>query len=535
MKREKYSFNRRVILAFLAVCIMLFISGARLLKVNLGGYSQAAAAQGQYSLTLFQSRGTVYDRNRLPLSNLPSGYVAAVTATPRSVTLLRSVLPSGDYSATIQRLRQGKPAILELDSRLSADGITVLERNDRYSGLSPHIVGYTDSDNHGVSGIEAAWDSLLYSEGSTNIIYSCDALGRVLSGIAPTVNEPETSADGVVLTIDSRIQQIVQEETAEMGCGAAVVLDVKSGEMLALHSFPAFDPNDPSAALNADDSPFLNRALTNYNAGSVFKTCVAAAALEDGFEAHNVFTCTGQKELNGISFVCNRALGHGDFSLEKALAHSCNVYFYELALATSPEMLTTTAEKMGFTKSIALSRGISSPAGVLPSPAILSQNSAAVANYAIGQGDIMISPLNLAAAYAAIANDGVYHTPQLISGTIESGKFLPSATHAGEKILSADTCRTIKKALSLAVTEGTGKSAMPEGCSAAGKTATAQTGWLKDGRSVLVSWFAGYFPAEDPKYVVVLMKEDGNSGSSDCAPVFKAIADRIWQQNTPMQ
>lgn len=529
MKKKSYSFHRRVILAFLAVCIMLFIGSAQLLKVNMGQYSQAAAAQGQYILTLPQHRGTVFDRNLTPLTNLPNGYTAAVCPTPQSITLLQSVLSREEYSQAAERLKNGKPILINISDRISADGITLFENRRGYSGLAPHIIGYTDASNHGKTGIEAAWDSLLYSESATQLQYSCDALGRVLPGVEPQIINQTNSvyANGVVLTLDSKIQRIVEEETENMGCGAAVVLNPQSGEILALHSFPAFSQTNPAASLSAPDSPFLNRALKNYNAGSVFKSFVAAAALEEGFNPASVFNCSGHLNLEGKNFVCNKSSGHGDLTLNSALAHSCNVYFYNLALETRPEKLISTAERFGFSQSIFLSRGLTSDNGILPSASKLSQSGAAVANYAIGQGDIMISPLNLAAAYAAIANGGTYNTPYLVSGTCENGKFNPSVPKTGEQVLSAFACNEIKAALEKAVLEGTGISAKPENCTAAGKTATAQTGWVKNGKKILISWFAGYFPAEKPEYVVVLLKEDGTSGSADCAPVFKRIADRI--------
>ncbi len=530
MKKKKYSFALRTAAAYFVVAVLFFICGARIIAINLKGYSAVAAAQGQYKLSIYRHRGTIFDRNMDPITNVPGQVTAAVVATPQSLTALGNTLPRGEFEAAVQRLNSGRPILLQLDKKIVAGGITLFDTYQRYSGLAPHIIGYLDSEGHGKAGIEAAWDSLLYSNVSTEIIYNCDALGQALAGVAPTVANTQNSAvkNGVMLTLDNGIQRIVQEETADMGSGAAVVLEVATGNVLAMHSFPAFDPEDPAADLGRTDSPFLNRALCNYNAGSVFKSCVAAAAIENGTDIGTTFTCTGSIDVAGVNFVCNKSGGHGEMDLKSALAHSCNVYFYELALSLPREVLCSAAQKMGFAAGIDLANGIVSDSPTLPSEATLTLSPAAVANFAIGQGEVMVSPINLAAAYATIAADGIFRTPTLIAGVVNNGTVTPTVSAHGERVISETTCATLKEALITAVAEGTGTAATLKYCSSAGKTATAQTGWLKDGRQVIISWFAGFFPAESPKYVIVIMKEDGKSGSSDCAPIFKSIADRIY-------
>ncbi len=529
MKQGAYSFYLRTAGAFFAVTLLLFICGTRILAVNQKGYSAAAARQGQYTLNIYKHRGSIFDRNFNSLTNISGATAAAVVATPQSLTRLQSALSSEDFYSAAERLKSGKPILLHPEEKLSASGITLFSTYQRYSGLAPHIVGYLDSSGHGESGIEAAWDSLLYSETCTSINYKCDAAGNALAGITPEIFNLKNDAvdSGVVLTIDSRIQQIVQEETTALGCGAAVVLSPQTGDILALHSFPAFDQSNPQASLSSKDSPFLCRALQGYNTGSVFKSCIAAAALESGDFTDQTFVCDGYINVDGIKFVCNKSAGHGEMDLRSALARSCNVYFYKLALATDPAQLYSTALKMGFGEEIKLASGLITKGGSLPNQSLLTTTPAAVANFAIGQGDVMISPLNLAAAYAAIANGGTYYNPRLVLGIKDKDTFSPATTPQGNRVLSPATCATINKALTLAVAEGTGTAAKMDHYTAAGKTATAQTGWQKGGKNVLISWFAGYFPADSPRYVIVIMKEDGRSGSADCAPIFKKIADRI--------
>lgn len=527
--RKNNSYIFRVGSVYLAVALLFFVCGARLVQVNIDNPQPASANQGRYSLNVYRHSGTVFDRKLNPLTNIPGGITALCVATPQAVTSLKSALGEQDFQSALERMNGGKPILLEINTQLIANGITNIKTHRRYSGLAPHIIGYLDGSGHGKTGILADWDSELYSEDKTTATYQTDALGRVLAGIEPIIDGQENSAilSGVALTIDRDIQQIVQEETAELGSGAAVVLQVGTGKILAIHSLPFFDQDDPASALDKPDSPFMNKALSGYNVGSVFKSVVAAAALESGIPSETRFTCNGSLDVGGVNFVCNRAEGHGEMDMSSALAHSCNVYFYNLALMTDATQLIETAKKLGLGDGFALSRSITNSAGTLPFAETLSQSPAAVANFAIGQGDVMLSPLSIAAAYATIANGGIYMRPSLIEGTVLSQKLISAEPSESHQVLHPDTCKKLMEALNLAVTDGTGTKAQPKYSAAAGKTATAQTGWEKDGRSVLISWFAGIFPAESPEYVIVVTKEDGTSGSNDCAPIFKRIADRL--------
>lgn len=517
---------------FFAVLLMLFIGGAGIIRVNLSGYTQTAESQGKIELTVYKHRGTIFDRNFRPLTNIPGELTAAVVASPQALTSLREQLSAPQFENLLERFSTDKPVLLSLSEPIYNDGITLFETYTRYSGLAAHIVGYTDNDMHGVSGIEASFESLLYSDDSTKISYTGNAAGGVLMGVSPTVTGGENRAvkDGVILTLDKRIQQIVEEETMGLGTGAAIVMDVENGDILALHSLPVFSQSDPAASLNSNSSPFLNRALSSYNAGSVFKSCIAVAALENGVGSEHIFNCNGSLQIGGLTFVCNRSSGHGNVDFNTAVAKSCNIYFYKLALMTDPQALYSTAISMGMDGEISLCSGISSSNCVLPSAKLLADSEAAVANFAIGQGDVMVTPLALAAAYNSIASGGIYYTPRLIYGILQNNSLSPSSFSTGKRIMSEDTAFTLKEALCQAVIEGTGTSAAPDNCTAAGKTATAQTGWIKEDTRVLQSWFAGFFPVEEPKYTVVILKENGTSGSADCAPVFRAIAQRICNE-----
>ena len=151
------------------------------------------------------------------------------------------------------------------------------------------------------------------------------------------------------------------------------------------------------------------------------------------------------------------------------------------------------------------------------------------ANFSFGQGLLMASPVQVAASYAAIANNGIYNQPLVIKSMVDENKieFKEVASPPSRRVVSEKTSKTVKKALEKAVNEGSGKSAKPSNTTASGKTATAQSGWYANGMEITHSWFAGFFPSDNPKYVVVILKENGKSGSYDCAPIFKSIAELI--------
>ena len=209
---------------------------------------------------------------------------------------------------------------------------------------------------------------------------------------------------------------------------------------------------------------------------------------------------------------------------------SCNPYFINLASKLEPEQIVEMADRLGFGTATALADNLSAPAGSLPRAEELN-SPAAVANLAFGQGTLMATPLQLASLYACIANDGGYQKAMLIEGLVDDeGNLLEEAEiQPPLQAMSVSTAHTIQRFLIQTVEEGSGRHAKPEGGTAAGKTATAQTGWYDGEREILHTWFAGYFPAEEPEYAIVVLKEDGSSGATDGAPVFKEIAQGINQ------
>ena len=291
-------------------------------------------------------------------------------------------------------------------------------------------------------------------------------------------------------------------------------------------SVPDFDVTNLGDYLETDNSPLLNRALAAYNVGSVFKPCVAAAGIEAG-KGGFCYTCTGGTKIIDRYFKCHNSAGHGYMNLKYGLANSCNTYFYNFAFETGGERIYNAASALGFGKSVKLCDGILTAKGSLPKSESLS-NIAYLANFSIGQGELLISPAAMLNLYCAIASDGAYNTPSIVEGTLSDGTFTPYKSGQRTRAMKKETAAVLREYLSAVIEEGTGKSAKPSAVSAAGKTATAQTGKYENGTEICEGWFCGFFPAKDPIYTVIVFSENIQKQSASCAEVFAEIADRIY-------
>ena len=232
-------------------------------------------------------------------------------------------------------------------------------------------------------------------------------------------------------------------------------------------------------------------------------------------------------EVGGVEFGCYEYKAHGVVDMCGALERSCNAYFIHLAQKLDREKMISTLSNLGFGKSIDLCDGITSVSGYLPKVSEL-DSKAAVANLAFGQGTLTASPLTVCAYMSCIANGGAYNTPYLVEKAIDGTNIVfEHEKRAGEYVMSGNTASILSKYLKSAVENGNGRGAKPENTTAAGKTATAQTGKFENGEELYNTWFSGWFSVENPRYVITVFKERGSGGASDCAPVFKAIADKI--------
>ena len=524
MKKRVIAFLLTIIISFLSLWGRLLYLSASPITVN--------ALNCLRTRDIATIRGMIYDRNLTPLVNLRYREKLLILPTEEAMGVLKK---SGADNETIKAMSEGYFLIRDNDLNekvYPSDSIKVIKSYQRYASSSlVHIIGYTDLSGDGVCGIEKYFDDTLKSQGGTlQVIYSADATGRILTGEGVEIrNSGYYDYDGVVLTIDSDIQRICEEalDNNHITKGAVVVMDVSTSQILASVSYPIYDRDNLSSSIDSPDAPFINRAFTQYPVGSVFKVVTAISAIENNIKLPR-FSCNGSITKSGNTFNCSDINGHGILDFGTALSGSCNPYFIELGTTVGGEALLGTSQKLGFGRATDFGNGYMTDKGTLPSIEALNSD-AAVGNLAFGQGDLSATPVQIANLFACIGNGGILNEPSIIYGyTNKNGDFSPSGVANGERAISGHTCTILKNALMKTTTDGTGKHAFSSLYACCSKTATAQSGqYDENGNEILYCWFAGFFPAENPKYVICVMKENGTSGGTDCAPVFKAIAEGI--------
>lgn len=526
-KKRKLYAEKRVV----AVCAAFAVTVAgiflRLTYVQ-HQYSAAGAWAGVRSVLLAQSRGMIVDRFGRPLVNAGSDPLAVVLSSPATASLLQSL--SGSSAKKADGVLYTVPNV-RLEESAFCKNVSVVRR---YEALQPavHVLGYLDGDGKGVCGVELAFDRILKAaSGTLSAQYTAGAGGEALAGAGLTVvSDGYCSKAGVMLTIDREIQLLTERALADGGIeqGAAVVMDAETCDILAIASTPVYDPENVEKSLSDGRLPFIDRALEAYPVGSVMKPLIAAAALENGVETDAGFTCTGAADVGETHFTCYHGNAHGREGLDDAIANSCNCYFIDLAQRTGAAAIIKTANSLGLGEKAELCSTLASAAGTLPESEGIAP--AELANFSFGQGRLLATPLQMAAAYSAIANGGVYRAPRLMKALLddEAKVYAEYRNETERRVLTEETCQTITRALQYNMTDGTGKNGASPLISAAGKTATAQTGRPDStGAEQLCTWFCGCFPAEEPLLTVVVFNEYGTTAAKDCAPVFRAIVEGI--------
>jgi penicillin-binding protein 2 len=517
----------RTALCFAFVLALFLTCIARIAAIVTNEKISASANGNTTLVTVIRLRGNVFDCNGIPLTGTRYKNYAVITPTPLTVTYCSTVLYGEQKIKVMAKLRNHKPVLIESERELICAGIINVKAPEHspMNGYCAHLLGYTDSSFHGVSGIEKAYDDLLYSEKSITVRYAAGGNNQVLSGVEPIVDTHSlVTASGVALTIDNTVQAVLEKAAQSLNKGAIIVSEVGTGCIRGMVSRPVFDINNLAASLKDEDSPFINRCLTGYNVGSVFKPCVAAAAMEKG-KAKVFYDCTGSNTVDGISFACHKADGHGSLGLNSAIANSCNSYFYNLAFLTGEKSILTKASVFGFGYKKSLCNGIFTANENLPDTNEELGN-IELANISIGQGALLASPVTMLSLYSAIANNGVYYPPYVVLGEVKNGEIKEEKPPLPIKAIGESTANVLKQSLKEVVENGTGKNAFSPFVTLAGKTATAETGW-QNGKASQHSWFCGFFPFETPKYVAVVLVEDSEKNQSLAALIFKEIAEGL--------
>lgn len=445
--------------------------------------------------------------------------------------------------------------------------------------LTAHVVGFVNevgtndirrSENRlnlgdliGRSGVEKALDDILRGIPGEQVFVR-GAGGERLDpkSLPPPFNElkPSTPRRGndVTLTLDLTLQKAARDAASRHRSAAVAAMDVNTGEILAFYSHPSFDPEPAVLRKGASPltqpanilSPMVNKVVTAYPPGSVFKMVTAVAALMEGHvDAKTRIECRGALEYKNRVFRCHKRSGHGKIGLVEAIAASCDVFFYVLADAIGLDMLAHYARDYF---GLGEFTGVEVPErrGVVPTTRWYGRQGRPqyqpgfALNAAVGQGDVLVTPLAMARAYAALVNGGLLLRPRLVRTITDpvtgvERNVEPEVTRVLD--LSPSAVRMVMAGLHEAVnTEiGTAYSARIEGLPFAGKTGTAQAPetrpgadeglaeWLKSDHA----WFIGYAPSRRPRIVVVAFVEHGGFGGQVAAPVARKVIEAYYAEH----
>ena len=429
------------------------------------------------------------------------------------------------------------------DARLPGVGIFPTTKRVAMNGtLAAHVLGFTDPDGIGLDGLEKGLEGTL--AGKPGIVKGeFDPRHRLIPGTVK-VETPARDGRDVLLTLDANLQGNVQEalkaayEKYHAEAATAVVLDPKTGDILALANFPTYNVNERSGTPIANR---INRAVTApFEPGSTLKTITIAAALEENkVTPHSRFFCNGSRNIGRRTIHCHLdnafPHGHQDEDLTDVIRNSCNIATAECAFLVGKEKLWEYEHRFG----LGQRTGSGLPGesrGQLSSPDHWSNIQ--LANVAFGQG-ISVTPLQLAGAYAAIANNGVWMRPRIVRGTRsgDGSDLRENAPEAGHQAVSPETAREMRRMLQTVVDNGTGRYAALNGYTAGGKTGTAQIAEHGHYGSRFVASFVGMAPMSDPQFVIlvsVTAPHGDHFGATVSAPVFKQIAEKaLLARRTP--
>ncbi len=584
--------QRRLLFLRLGLLLGLLLLSGRLwyLQVVKGTYYRALSEQNRVrTVDLKPARGLIFDRHgELLANNIPSfnlyltvedirdreGLATALEdmiGLPRAETKKRLALQAKSYVPILLKtgLTLREAALIE-GHRLDLPGLRIQAESQRHylhGPLAGHLLGYVGEVSPeqmdepafeglfqgsivGKAGVEKTYDRLIRGIAGEKTI-EVDARGNERKTVAVV---EQTPGDDLYLGIDLRLQRLAESLLGEEA-GAVVALDPTNGDVLALASRPAFDPNVLSRGLTpgtweqiASDPrhPLTNRALQGqYPPGSTFKIIVASAALEsDKWSSDTKVRCTGTFPSGNHVFRDWKKGGHGVMDMEQAIVQSCDVYFYNVGHRMGIDAIAETARQFGLGRLT----GIELPServGIVPSTEWKQRvrrepwYAGETISVAIGQGYVTVTPLQMAVATAAVANGGTLYKPRLVRAVRER------ATSRVREIAPQDrggvplqdrTFTLLQESLRGVVLHGTGGRARSKLVEIAGKTGTAQTVGARPNQVSTKeeaipkqfrdhAWFVSYAPAEDPKIAVAVIVENTGHGGTFAAPIAKALIE----------
>lgn len=565
-----------------AVVALFFLLGLRLFSLQVmkeEHYLRLSEENRIRIVPIEPPRGLIYDRNGVLLvDNYPSYTVSVLPHELANIdaTLRRlSAVIGFDGSEVLKR--KGRRGLnfgpIKIRRDVSFDIVSYIEENRLdlpgvlcqvepkrhyiYGGTASHILGYTGEISEeelrkfhgrgylcgwaiGKDGIERSYEEDL--KGYNGFKYlEVNARGWEV-GLLPGKDPLRpTPGKNLYLTIDIRLQQIAEAAFQEGWIGSLVALNPQTGEILALVSKPEFDPNLFCSVLSPEDwanlysdprHPLLNRAIgSSYPPGSTLKVLTAVAGLETGVidQISRFKPCTGEMKFGNRLFRCWVPEGHGSLDMRGAIAHSCDIFFYQLGRSIGLDNWAKYAKAFGFGKATGVDlKGEES--GLVPNSKYYDKKYGKkmwspnlVVNLAVGQGEVLVTPLQLALFAGIIGTEGRWCRPHVVKG-IE----LPETDTMMEKNIvvgrGPEVSKEVFKALKRAMMDvvngqgGTGKGAAIDGVTVAGKTGTAQNPHGEDH-----AWFMCFAPADDPAIALAVVVENGGKGGSVAAPMAKRI------------
>ncbi|HVR99725.1 MAG TPA: penicillin-binding protein 2 [Thermoanaerobaculia bacterium] len=586
--REDLVTRIRVLIRVVTLLLVAIAAGFWFVQIVQGDYYRELAENNRLrKLPIKAPRGLIYDRHgRLLVENIPSYNLmfdrSRTEDGRRSLRFAARLLgrPLPDLEALMrgyQAVPEFKPVLLAENltlSQVAHFGVQGLEypefevevhhlRLYRHREQTAHVIGYlgevtqdelaasngaySPGDLVGKKGIEQVYDRELRGKDGERVVV-VDSRGELLEEYG---KKPASPGQNLTLSLDLELQQeAARWLDGPEKVGAVVAMDPRNGEILALVSAPSFNPNlfarrlqkdEWQALLQAPYNPLQNRALQNtHSPGSVFKIVMATAALTEGVaNEHTRVFCSGAGVFYGRRFRCWRAGGHGSVDVRGALKHSCDVYFY------------TMGQKLGIERIARYARlfGIGSPTGI----ELHGEKSGLVPgeewsqkvrghkwypgetiSVSIGQGPVLMTPLQMAEMMAIVANGGRRVTPHLIKG---------GEVRTEPVALDAKALQAVREGLWQVVNDpgGTALRSKVEGIDMAGKTGTVQViaqSARTDARSLPFkyrdhAWFASFAPLKNPQLVVVVFAEHGGSGSRTAAPIAQALHAKYFKVDIP--
>lgn len=558
--------RKRLLAVLIAIAFLFLLIFTRFFYVQvISGEPLRYRALDQWTreIPVVAERGRILDRNGSVLAGNITSYTVfarpnAVEDIQKTAEILSEIF-SLDEDDLYEKISSSKVSELTIVRRAGADLTEKLEKYDLpgvyyardntrtypYADLLCQVLGFTSVDNEGLTGLEKYYDDYL-SGMDGEILYETDLVGVELED-GHAVYLPAADGLDVILTIDKEIQLIAEEAMADAYAmyspksAQCIVLDPSNFEILAMVNYPGYDLND----IPRDDSETLNELTRNrlvsdiYEPGSTFKIVTAAANIQEYLDGNGaayslniIFSSSRTRTVDGTTIRCwsNHANGrHSNQTLAEALNNSCNPCFVDIALSLGKETFYEYLESFGFGKSTGIDFSGESQGMLIPESAVRDCD---LARIGFGQS-LAVSALQLACASAAAVNGGYYFQPRLVKSVSSADGEM---TEDFEPVLknrtvSEEASRILAALLEGVVENGSGNKAYIEGYKVGGKTGTAQkyeNGAIASGK--YVSSFVGFFPADDPKYLALVIVDEPQGayyGSVVAAPLAKQIFEGI--------